>query len=132
MTSTETRELQRGIGTRQLSMIAIGRRAIEHWLVLRERWSDSPSRPRRRVAGVRDHGSGGLLHDAVAGRDGHAVADSRLCSKRTRSALSTRRWVLRLAGYYWFSWAITLAAELVAGALIVKFWFRIRTLRSGP
>src|SRR5579862_2088063 len=24
---------------------------------------------------------------------------------------------------YWFSWAITLAAELVAGALIVKFWF---------
>ena len=24
---------------------------------------------------------------------------------------------------YWFSWAITLAAELVAGSLIVKFWF---------
>src|ERR1700759_4571805 len=24
---------------------------------------------------------------------------------------------------YWFSWGITLAAELVAGALIVKFWF---------
>lgn len=24
---------------------------------------------------------------------------------------------------YWFGWAITLAAELVAGALIVKFWF---------
>ena len=24
---------------------------------------------------------------------------------------------------YWFSWAITLAAELVAGALIVQFWF---------
>jgi lysine-specific permease len=24
---------------------------------------------------------------------------------------------------YWFSWAITLAAELIAGALIVKFWF---------
>src|SRR5271170_2126678 len=24
---------------------------------------------------------------------------------------------------YWFSWAVTLAAELVAGALIVKFWF---------
>jgi len=24
---------------------------------------------------------------------------------------------------YWLSWAITLAAELVAGALIVKFWF---------
>jgi lysine-specific permease len=24
---------------------------------------------------------------------------------------------------YWFSWSITLAAELVAGALIVKFWF---------
>jgi lysine-specific permease len=24
---------------------------------------------------------------------------------------------------YWFSWAVTLAAELVAGSLIVKFWF---------
>ena len=24
---------------------------------------------------------------------------------------------------YWFSWAITLAAELVAGSLIVQFWF---------
>ncbi|MFO1225932.1 amino acid permease [Roseateles sp.] len=24
---------------------------------------------------------------------------------------------------YWFSWSITLAAEFVAGALIVKFWF---------
>lgn len=24
---------------------------------------------------------------------------------------------------YWFNWAITLAAELVAGALIMKFWF---------
>ena len=24
---------------------------------------------------------------------------------------------------YWFSWAVTLAAELVAGALIVQFWF---------
>src|SRR5260370_38440911 len=24
---------------------------------------------------------------------------------------------------YWFSWAITLAAELVAGTLIVQFWF---------
>ena len=24
---------------------------------------------------------------------------------------------------YWFSWSITLAAELVAGALIVQFWF---------
>jgi len=24
---------------------------------------------------------------------------------------------------YWFSWSVTLAAELVAGSLIVKFWF---------
>jgi lysine-specific permease len=24
---------------------------------------------------------------------------------------------------YWFSWSVTLAAELVAGTLIVKFWF---------
>src|ERR1700761_3925500 len=24
---------------------------------------------------------------------------------------------------YWFSWSITLAAELVAGALIVQFWY---------
>ena len=24
---------------------------------------------------------------------------------------------------YWFNWAITLAAELVAGALIMKYWF---------
>ncbi|MDP1045365.1 lysine transporter, partial [Klebsiella pneumoniae] len=24
---------------------------------------------------------------------------------------------------YWFSWSITLAAEFVAGTLIVRFWF---------
>ena len=24
---------------------------------------------------------------------------------------------------YWFNWAITLAAEVLAGALIMKYWF---------
>ena len=32
---------------------------------------------------------------------------------------------------YWFSWAITLAAELVAGALIVSSGFRIRIRTVG-
>ena len=43
------------------------------------------------------------------------------------SYYATRYWSKR-AGFvsgwnYWFNWAITVAAELVAGALIMKYWF---------
>ena len=38
---------------------------------------------------------------------------------------------------YWFNWAITVAAELVAAALVMKYWFRpldpvVRTLPPHP
>ena len=43
------------------------------------------------------------------------------------SYYATRYWSRRagfISGWnYWFNWAITVAAELVAGALIMKYWF---------
>src|SRR5258707_4339958 len=121
MTSGETRELQRGIGTRQLSMIAIGG-AIGTGLFF---------------------ASGGAI--VQAGPGGAMVAYATMgfavyCMMQSLGEMATQlpipgsfeayaeRFIDPSLGFavgwnYWFSWAITLAAELVAGALIVKFWF---------
>ena len=53
------------------------RRCDRHRPVLCQRQCDCPSRTGRRAHGVRHHGSGGVLHDAVARRNGDAIADSR-------------------------------------------------------
>src|SRR6202451_3749354 len=121
MASGEARELHRGIGTRQLSMIAIGG-AIGTGLFF---------------------ASGGAI--AQAGPGGALVAYATMgvavyCMMQSLGEMATQlpiagsfeayaeRFVDPSLGFavgwnYWFSWAITLAAELVAGALIVKFWF---------
>jgi lysine-specific permease len=117
----ETRELQRGIGSRQLSMIAIGG-AIGTGLFF--------------VSGsaIGQSGPGGAM--LAYGIMGLAV----FCMMQSLGEMATQlpipgsfenyaeRFIDPSFGFavgwnYWFSWAITLAAELVAGALIVKFWF---------
>jgi lysine-specific permease len=121
MTSGEPRELCRTIGNRQLSMIAIGG-AIGTGLFF---------------------ASGGAIAQAGPGGAMLAYATMGLAVYCMMQSLGEMATQLPIAGSfeayaerfidpslafavgwnYWFSWAITLAAELVAGALIVQFWF---------
>src|SRR5271154_2997631 len=119
--STATSDLQRSINSRQLGMIAIGG-AIGTGLFF---------------------ASGGAI--AQAGPGGAMMAYSVMglavyCMMQSLGEMATQlpipgsfeayaeRFVDPSLGFaagwnYWFSWAVTLAAELVAGSLIVKFWF---------
>jgi lysine-specific permease len=117
----ETRELQRGIGSRQLSMIAIGG-AIGTGLFFASGSAISQAGP-----------GGAMLAYAIMGIAVFCMMQS-LGEMATqlpiRGSFETyaERFIDSSFGFavgwnYWFSWAITLAAELVAGALIVKFWF---------
>src|ERR1700729_1132322 len=121
MTLSESRELKRGIGPRQLSMIAIGG-AIGTGLFF-------PS-----GGAIAQAGPGGAM--LAYGVMGLAV----FCMMQSLGEMATQlpirgsfetyaerfidsSFAFAVGWNYWFSWAITLAAELVAGALIVKFWF---------
>jgi lysine-specific permease len=119
--SSESRHLERGIGPRQLSMIAIGG-AIGTGLFF---------------------ASGGAI--AQAGPGGAMLAYSVMavavyCMMQSLGEMATQlpipgsfeayaeRFIDPSLGFavgwnYWLSWAVTLAAEMVAGALIVQFWF---------
>ncbi len=121
MTSTETGELKRAIGTRQLSMIAIGG-AIGTGLFFASGGAIAQAGP-----------GGALLAYAIMGIAVYCMMQS-LGEMATqlpiRGSFETyaERFVDPSLGFavgwnYWFSWSITLAAELVAGALIVQFWF---------
>jgi amino acid permease len=121
MAQEEKRELQRTIGTRQLSMIAIGG-AIGTGLFFAS------------GAAIAQAGPGGaLLAYATMGVAVYCMMQS-LGEMATQLPIPgsfeayAERFVDASLGFaagwnYWFSWAVTLAAELVAGALIVKFWF---------
>jgi len=121
MTSSETRELHRGIGTRQLSMIAIGG-AIGTGLFFASGGAIAQAGP-----------GGAMLAYATMGLAVYCMMQS-LGEMATQLPIPgsfeayAERFVdpslaFAVGWNYWFSWAITLAAELVAGALIVKFWF---------
>jgi amino acid permease len=114
-------ELHRAINTRQLSMIAIGG-AIGTGLFFAS------------GSAIAQAGPGGAL--VAYGVMGFAV----YCMMQSLGEMATQlpipgsfeayaeRFVdpslaFAVGWNYWFSWAITLAAELVAGALIVQFWF---------
>jgi len=121
MSSTETRKLERGIGSRQLSMIAIGG-AIGTGLFFASGAAISQAGP-----------GGAMLAYGV-------MALAVYCMMQSLGEMATQlpipgsfeayaeRFIDPSLGFavgwnYWFSWAVTLAAELVAGALIVQFWF---------
>src|SRR6202451_3551517 len=121
MTSTETRELHRSIGTRQLSMIAIGG-AIGTGLFFASGGAIAQAGP-----------GGALAGDATMGIAVYCMMQS-LGEMATQLPIPgsfeayAERFIdpslaFAVGWNYWFSWAITLAAELVAGALIVQFWF---------
>src|SRR6201992_4081720 len=121
MRSGEARELKRSIGNRQLSMIAIGG-AIGTGLFFASGSAIAQAGP-----------GGALLAYAVMGVAVYCMMQS-LGEMATQLPIpgSFEAYAERFvdpslafaAGWnYWFSWSITLAAELVAGALIVKFWF---------
>jgi amino acid permease len=121
MSLGEARELKRGIGSRQLSMIAIGG-AIGTGLFFAS------------GAAIAQAGQGGsLLAYATMGLAVYCMMQS-LGEMATQLPIPgsfeayAERFVdpslaFAVGWNYWFSWAITLAAELVAGALIIKFWF---------
>jgi len=120
-TAPKERELHRGIGSRQLGMIAIGG-AIGTGLFFASGSAISQAGP-----------GGAMLAYAVMGLAVYCMMQS-LGEMATqlpiRGSFETyaERFVDPSLGFavgwnYWFSWAITLAAELVAGSLIVKFWF---------
>src|SRR5580704_5008197 len=121
MASGEARELHRGIGTRQLSMIAVGG-AIGTGLFFASGGAIAQAGP-----------GGALLAYATMGIAVYCMMQS-LGEMATQLPIAgsfeayAERFVdpslaFAVGWNYWFSWAITLAAELVAGALIVKFWF---------
>ena len=121
VTSSETRELHRGIGTRQLSMIAIGG-AIGTGLFFASGGAIAQAGP-----------GGALLAYATMGLAVYCMMQS-LGEMATQLPIPgsfeayAERFIDPSLGFavgwnYWFSWSITLAAELVAGALIVQFWF---------
>ena len=117
----ESRNLHRSIESRQLSMIAIGG-AIGTGLFFASGSAIAQAGP-----------GGAVLAYTVMGL---AV----FCMMQSLGEMATQLPILgsfetyaerfidpsfafAVGWNYWFSWAITLAAELVAGALIVKFWF---------
>jgi amino acid permease len=121
MTQGDSQQLHRSIGTRQLSMIAIGG-AIGTGLFFAS------------GGAIAQAGPGGAL--LAYGTMGLAV----YCMMQSLGEMATQlpipgsfeayaeRFIdpsvaFAVGWNYWFSWAITLAAELVAGALIVQFWF---------
>jgi lysine-specific permease len=121
MTTSETRDLQRGIGSRQLSMIAIGG-AIGTGLFFASGGAIAQAGP-----------GGAMLAYGVMGLAVYCMMQS-LGEMATQLPIPgsfeayAERFIdpsvaFAVGWNYWFSWAITLAAELVAGALIVKFWF---------
>lgn len=114
-------ELKRGIGARQLSMIAIGG-AIGTGLFLASGGAIAQAGP-----------GGAMLAYAIMGMAVFCMMQS-LGEMATQLPIAgsfeayAERFVDPSLGFafgwnYWFSWSITLAAEFVAGALIVKFWF---------
>ncbi|MGA2188680.1 MAG: amino acid permease [Steroidobacteraceae bacterium] len=121
MTSSEPRELKRAIGSRQLSMIAIGG-AIGTGLFFASGGAIAQAGP-----------GGAMLAYAIMGFAVYCMMQS-LGEMATQLPIPgsfeayAERFIdpslaFAVGWNYWFSWAITLAAELVAGALIVQFWF---------
>lgn len=121
MSTSHTDELQRSIGSRQLSMIAIGG-AIGTGLFFASGGAISQAGP-----------GGAILAYAIMGLAVFCMMQS-LGEMATQLPIAgsfeayAERFVDPSLGFafgwnYWFSWSITLAAEFVAGALIVQFWF---------
>src|SRR3981189_2775323 len=121
MGSSETRELHRGIGTRQLSMIAIGG-AIGTGLFFASGGAIAQAGP-----------GGAMLAYATMGLAVYCMMQS-LGEMATQLPIPgsfeayAERFIDPSLGFavgwnYWFTGAITFAAAVVAGALIVKFWF---------
>jgi lysine-specific permease len=121
MALEEERELERGIGNRQLSMIAIGG-AIGTGLFFASGSAIAQAGP-----------GGAMLAFGVMGLAVYCMMQS-LGEMATQLPIPgsfeayAERFIdpsvaFAVGWNYWFSWSITLAAELVAGALIVQFWF---------
>jgi amino acid permease len=121
MTDESNRKLERSIGSRQLSMIAIGG-AIGTGLFFASGSAIAQAGP-----------GGALLAYAIMGVAVYFMMQS-LGEMATQLPIAgsfeayAERFVDPSLGFavgwnYWLSWTITLAAELVASALIVQFWF---------
>jgi lysine-specific permease len=121
MTTPQKHDLQRAIGSRQLAMIAIGG-AIGTGLFFASGSAIAQAGP-----------GGALLAYAVMGFAVYCMMQS-LGEMATQLPIQgsfeayAERFVDSSLGFavgwnYWFSWAIALAAELVAGSLVVQFWF---------
>jgi lysine-specific permease len=118
---TEKDELHRCIGSRQLSMIAIGG-AIGTGLFFASGSAIAKAGP-----------GGAMMAYTVMGFAVFCMMQSlgematQLPIRGSFEAYAERfidsSFAFAVGWNYWFSWAITLAAELVAGALIVQFWF---------
>ena len=121
MSTSEPDQLRRGIGQRQLSMIAIGG-AIGTGLFFASGSAITQAGP-----------GGALLAYAMMGLAVYFMMQS-LGEMATQLPIPgsfeayAERFIDPSLGFafgwnYWFSWGITLAAEFVADALIVQFWF---------
>src|SRR5580692_7573611 len=119
--STAAQDLHRSINNRQLSMIAIGG-AIGTGLFFASGGAIAQAGP-----------GGALLAYAIMGLAVFCMMQSlgematQLPIRGSFEAYAERfidpSLAFAVGWNYWLSWAVTLAAELVAGALIVQFWF---------
>ncbi len=121
MDHNDTEGLHRGIGQRQLGMIAIGG-AIGTGLFFASGSAIAQAGP-----------GGALLAYALMGFAVYCMMQS-LGEMATQLPIPgafeayAERFISPSLGFafgynYWYSWGITLAAEFVASALIVQFWF---------
>jgi len=121
MSSNQNHQLERAIGSRQLTMIAIGG-AIGTGLFFASGGAISRAGP-----------GGAMVAYAVMGVAVYCMMQSlgematQLPIPGSFEAYAERfidsSMAFAVGWNYWFSWVVTLAAELVAGALIVQFWF---------
>jgi len=114
-------ELTRAINARQLTMIAIGG-AIGTGLFLASGSAISQAGPGGALLG---YAIMGLAVYCMMQSLGEMATELPICGSFEAYAerFVDSSFAFALGWNYWLNWTITLAAELVASALIVKFWF---------
>ena len=131
MSLGETRELKRSIGNRQLSMIAIGG-AIGTGLFFASGAAIAQAGPGGALLAYATMGLAVYLHDAVAGRDGDATADSRLIRGIRGALRRSRRWPSPSAGTIGSVGPLRWQPSWSPAPSSCSFGFRIRIPRTGP
>lgn len=120
LNASQGQQLRRVLKPRHLNMIAIGG-SIGTGLFVASGATVATAGPAVRCFLRTDRADGVLPHDQSR-RDGGLHARFRLVLHLWQPV--RRRWLrFRPRWNYWYNWAVTIAAELVAAQLVMSFWF---------